>query len=68
MKKRRTLPRAWTEAMIRPVLDYYDSQTDDERFADIEAARKAYLVLSKSGKSPTQRRQGAEKARQSHRQ
>lgn len=31
-------PRGWNEARIRRVLDYYDSQSDEEAAAEIEAA------------------------------
>jgi hypothetical protein len=31
-------PRGWTEARVRRVLDYYESQSDDEAAAEIEAA------------------------------
>ena len=31
-------PRGWNEARVRRVLDYYDSQSDDEAAAEIDAA------------------------------
>ena len=31
-------PRGWDEARIRRVLDYYDSQSDEEAAAEIDAA------------------------------
>ena len=31
-------PRGWTEARIRKVIEYYDSQTEEEEAAEIEAA------------------------------
>jgi hypothetical protein len=31
-------PRGWNEAQVRRVLDYYDSQSDEEAAAEIEAA------------------------------
>jgi len=31
-------PRGWDEARIRGVLDYYESQSDEEAAAEIEAA------------------------------
>jgi hypothetical protein len=34
-------PPGWDEKRIREVLAHYEGQTDDEQFAEIEAARKA---------------------------
>jgi hypothetical protein len=31
-------PSGWDEARVRDVLAHYDNQTDDEQFAEIEAA------------------------------
>ena len=31
-------PRGWDEARVRRVLDYYDSQSDEEAAAEIDAA------------------------------
>ena len=31
-------PRGWNEARVRRVLDYYESQTDEEAAAEIDAA------------------------------
>jgi hypothetical protein len=31
-------PRGWSAAQIRKVIEYYDSQTEDEEAAEIEAA------------------------------
>jgi hypothetical protein len=31
-------PHGWSEARIRKVIEYYDSQTEDEEAAEIEAA------------------------------
>jgi hypothetical protein len=36
MKKTR-LPKGWTEADVRDVIDYYDNQTDDEAALEMEA-------------------------------
>jgi hypothetical protein len=36
-----TLPPGWDEERIRQVLAHYENQTEDEQFADIEAAREA---------------------------
>ncbi len=32
------LPDGWTESRIREIIDYYDSQTDEEAIAEAEAA------------------------------
>jgi hypothetical protein len=34
-------PPGWDEARVRAVIAHYDSQTEDEEFAEIEAAREA---------------------------
>jgi hypothetical protein len=34
-------PPGWDEARVREVLAYYENQTEDEEFADIEAALDA---------------------------
>lgn len=34
-------PPGWDEARVREVLAHYESQTEDEQFAEIEAAREA---------------------------
>ena len=34
-------PPGWDEKRIREVLAHYENQTEDEQFADIEAAREA---------------------------
>ena len=34
-------PPGWDEARVREVLAHYDSQDEDEQFAEIEAAREA---------------------------
>jgi hypothetical protein len=34
-------PPGWDEARVRDVLAHYESQTEDEQFAEIEAAREA---------------------------
>lgn len=33
-------PPGWDEARVREVLAHYENQTEDEQFADIEAARE----------------------------
>ena len=34
-------PPGWDEQRVRQVLAHYENQTEDEQFADIEAAREA---------------------------
>lgn len=34
-------PPGWDENRVREVLAHYESQTEDEQFAEIEAAREA---------------------------
>jgi hypothetical protein len=34
-------PPGWDEARVREVVVHYESQTEDEQFAEIEAAREA---------------------------
>ncbi len=34
-------PPGWNEKRVREVLAHYENQTEDEQFADIEAAREA---------------------------
>jgi hypothetical protein len=41
MKRKQKLPPGWDEARVREVLDHYENQTEDEQFAEIEAALKA---------------------------
>lgn len=36
-----TLPPGWDEERIRQVLAHYEKQTEDEQFAEIEAALEA---------------------------
>lgn len=40
MKKKRKFPRGWDEARVRKVLAHYEGQSEQEQFAEIEAARK----------------------------
>ena len=37
--KKQKLPPGWTEEGIRKVAEYYDNQTEEEQWAEIEAAR-----------------------------
>jgi predicted dinucleotide-binding enzyme len=39
--KKQKFPRGWNERRIKEFIAHYESQTEDEEFADIEAARKA---------------------------
>ena len=41
MKKQQKLPKGWDEKRIQEVIDHYENQTDAERLAEIQAARKA---------------------------
>jgi hypothetical protein len=34
-------PPGWNEKRVREVLDHYERQTEDEQFAEIEAAHEA---------------------------
>ena len=34
-------PPGWDEKRVKEVLDHYEGQTEDEQFAEIEAAREA---------------------------
>ncbi|MFO0930000.1 MAG: hypothetical protein U0736_23745 [Gemmataceae bacterium] len=38
------LPPGWDQARIREVIAHYENQTEDEQFAEIEAAREAQGV------------------------
>jgi predicted dinucleotide-binding enzyme len=39
--KKQKLPRGWTEKKIQEVITHYDSQTEEEQAAEIEAAHEA---------------------------
>jgi hypothetical protein len=41
VKKKQKFPAGWDEARVREVLAHYENQTEDEQFAEIEAAREA---------------------------
>jgi hypothetical protein len=41
VKKRPKFPPGWDEARVREVLAHYEEQSQDEQFAEIEAAREA---------------------------
>jgi hypothetical protein len=38
MKKKQTFPPGWNEKRVKELIAHYESQTEDEEFADIEAA------------------------------
>jgi hypothetical protein len=38
--KKQKFPPGWDEERIRQVLAHYENQTEDEQFAEIEAARE----------------------------
>lgn len=37
-------PRGWNEARVRRVLEYYESQSDEEAAAEIETASKSTMM------------------------
>jgi hypothetical protein len=39
--KKQKLPPGWNEKRVKELIAHYESQTEDEEFADIEAALKA---------------------------
>ena len=41
---KQTFPPGWDEERVREVLAHYESQTEDEQFAEIEAAHEAEQV------------------------
>jgi hypothetical protein len=41
MKKRQRFPPGWDEKRVKELIAHYENQTEDEEFADIEAAREA---------------------------
>ena len=41
MKMKQKYPPSWNEQRVRKVIAHYENQTEDEEFADIEAARAA---------------------------
>jgi hypothetical protein len=54
-KKEQNLPRGWNEQRLRDVITHYETQTEDEQFAEIEAARHAEN-LRQNDNSGTRRR------------
>jgi hypothetical protein len=41
---RQKFPPGWDEERVREVFAHYESQTEDEQFAEIEAAREAESI------------------------
>ncbi len=39
--KRQKFPPGWNEKRVKELIAHYENQTEDEEFADIEAARRA---------------------------
>ena len=39
--KKQKLPPGWDEKRVKELIAHYENQTEDEEFADIEAAREA---------------------------
>jgi len=39
--KKQKLPPGWDEERVKELIAHYENQTEDEEFADIEAAREA---------------------------
>jgi len=48
MKKQR-FPPGWDEKRVKEVIAHYENQTEDEEFADIEAAREAEDITLMAG-------------------
>ena len=44
----RNFPAGWDEERVRDVLAHYEDQTEDEQFAEIEAAREREDVIFRS--------------------
>ena len=40
-KQKQTYPKGWDEKRVREVAEFYETQTDEEHLAEIEAARNA---------------------------
>jgi hypothetical protein len=39
--KKQQFPQDWDENRVKELIDHYEKQTEDEEFADIEAAHEA---------------------------
>ncbi len=39
--KKQKFPPGWNEKRVKELIAHYENQTEDEEFADIEAARKS---------------------------
>lgn len=57
----RTYPRGWNEARVRRVLDYYESQSDEEAAAEIESGLQSTTMQVPVGLVPAVRRLIAER-------
>jgi hypothetical protein len=42
--KQQNFPAGWNEERVREVLEHYETQSEDEEFAEIEAAHEAENV------------------------
>ena len=40
-----TFPPGWDEKRVRELIEYYDSQTEEEVVAEIEAIREGYTMV-----------------------
>ena len=40
--KKEEFPPGWDETRVQELIAHYENQTEDEEFADIEAARQAH--------------------------
>ena len=59
--KNETYPRGWNEARVRRVLNYYESQSDEEAAAEIEADLQSTTMQVPVGLVPAVRRLIAER-------
>jgi hypothetical protein len=41
MKKKQKLPAGWDAKRVQEVIGHYENQTEDEQYAEIEAAQEA---------------------------
>jgi|RhiMetdeSRZDD1v2_1073273.scaffolds.fasta_scaffold3117865_2 hypothetical protein len=41
MNKKQKYPAGWDQKRVQEVIDHYENQTDEQRLAEIEAARQA---------------------------
>jgi hypothetical protein len=59
--KNETYPRGWNDPRVRRVLDYYESQSDEEAAAEIEAGLQSTTMQVPVGLVPAVRRLIAER-------